>query len=179
MRDRWPPPNALDSCDVSVPAWRPPRTWSPRRRFPHLRDAGDRLTDLIDESMAEAVLSGKASLRSAGMRGGLTESAVGPRLARTKALAAYADPEGPRDRIGRETFVPVSGPIPETENIAYRRLAACRAASVVHPGPYGGLRRAPGALAHSVTQSGLHADGPMRILYLQFGAERELRVPHG
>lgn len=79
----------------------------------------------------------------------------------------------------REIFVPVTGPVPETDLIAYRRLPACRAASVMHAGPYGGLRRAADALAHWVTQSGLHADGPMRILYLQFGAERELRVPHG
>ena len=34
--------------------------------LPHLREAADRLTSLIDESMAEALLSGKVSLRSAG-----------------------------------------------------------------------------------------------------------------
>ncbi|MGK2876520.1 MAG: hypothetical protein ACSLEW_12930, partial [Nocardioides sp.] len=34
--------------------------------LPHLREGAERLTSLIDESMAEAVLSGKASLRSAG-----------------------------------------------------------------------------------------------------------------
>jgi len=62
--------------------------------LPHLREAAERLTELIDESMAEAVLSGKASLRSAGSRAGLSENAVGPRLARTSALAAYANDEG-------------------------------------------------------------------------------------
>jgi hypothetical protein len=30
-----------------------------------------------------------------------------------------------------------------------------------------------------VAKSGLSADGPMRILYLQFGAEPELKVPRG
>lgn len=79
----------------------------------------------------------------------------------------------------REIFVPVTGPIPETDLIAYRRLAACRAASVIHAGPYGGLGSAAETLARWVAQSGLRADGPMRVLYLQFGAERELRVPHG
>jgi DNA-binding transcriptional MerR regulator len=79
----------------------------------------------------------------------------------------------------REIFVPVTGPVPETDRIEYRRLAACRAASVIHAGPYGGLRRAGAALERWVAGSGLHADGPMRVLYLQFGAERELRVPHG
>ena len=44
--------------------------------------------------MAEAVLTGKASLRSAGVRAGLSENAVGPRLARTQTLGAYANDDG-------------------------------------------------------------------------------------
>ena len=66
----------------------------PDEALPYLRDAADRLAELLDESMAEAILSGKASLRSAGRRAGLTENAVGPRLARTRALGAYADSKG-------------------------------------------------------------------------------------
>ena len=62
--------------------------------LPYLREAVDRLTELIDESMAAAVLTGQASLRSAGARAGLTENAVGPRLARTRALSEYADDRG-------------------------------------------------------------------------------------
>jgi hypothetical protein len=62
--------------------------------LPHLRDAALRLTALIDESMAEAVLTGKASLRSAGIQAGLSENAVGPRLARTMTLGAYANEDG-------------------------------------------------------------------------------------
>ena len=62
--------------------------------LPYLREAADRLTELIDESMAAAVLSDNASLRKAGAAAGLTENAVGPRLARTPALAAYADERG-------------------------------------------------------------------------------------
>jgi hypothetical protein len=62
--------------------------------LPYLREAADRLTELIDESMAAAVLTGQASLRSAGAQAGLTENAVGPRLARTLALGAYADDRG-------------------------------------------------------------------------------------
>ena len=38
--------------------------------LPHLREAADRLTALIDESMAEALLAGKVSLRSAGAAAG-------------------------------------------------------------------------------------------------------------
>ncbi len=66
----------------------------PDEALPHLREAADRLTELIDESMAEAVLTGTASLRSAGARAGLSENAVGPRLARTRTLGAYANDEG-------------------------------------------------------------------------------------
>jgi hypothetical protein len=62
--------------------------------LPHLREAADRLTALIDESMAEALLSGKVSLRSAGAAAGLTENAVPPRLARTQSLGGYANDDG-------------------------------------------------------------------------------------
>jgi hypothetical protein len=67
---------------------------SPIEALRHLREAAERLTDLLDETMAAAVLSGQASLRAAGARAGLTENAVGPRLARTRRLAAYADERG-------------------------------------------------------------------------------------
>jgi hypothetical protein len=62
--------------------------------LPHLREAADRLAELLDETMAAAVLGGQASLRAAGARAGLTENAVGPRLARTRSLGAYADERG-------------------------------------------------------------------------------------
>ena len=62
--------------------------------LPYLREAAERLTELIDQSMADAVLKQNASLRAAGASAGLTENAVGPRLARTPSLAAYADERG-------------------------------------------------------------------------------------
>lgn len=62
--------------------------------LPYLRAAADTLAELIDESMAEAVVHQKASLRGAGAKAGLSENAVGPRLARTTALAPYANDEG-------------------------------------------------------------------------------------
>lgn len=62
--------------------------------LPHLREAADRLTALIDESMAEALLSGKVSMRAAGAAAGLSENAVPPRLARTRTLGAYANEDG-------------------------------------------------------------------------------------
>ena len=79
----------------------------------------------------------------------------------------------------REIFVPVTGPIPETARISYRRLPACRVASVIHRGPYAGVNAARAALVRWVAAAGLAPAGPMRTLYLQFGAEPELRLPPG
>lgn len=49
---------------------------------------------LLDEQLAAAVLDHEMSLRAAGKHAGLTENAVGPRLARTAALSGYARPDG-------------------------------------------------------------------------------------
>lgn len=62
--------------------------------LPLLREAVERLTELLDTSMAQAVLDEGDSLRAAGQKAGLSENAVGPRLARTPALAAYANADG-------------------------------------------------------------------------------------
>jgi hypothetical protein len=62
--------------------------------LPLLREAADRLAGLLDDAMAESVVAGGSSLRAAGARAGLSENAVGPRLARTAALAAYANDDG-------------------------------------------------------------------------------------
>jgi len=79
----------------------------------------------------------------------------------------------------QEIFVPVIGPIPETERISYRRLPAVRAASVIHRGGYAGVAAARSALLRWVEASGLAPAGPMRTLYLQFGADPSLRLPPG
>jgi len=76
-----------------------------------------------------------------------------------------------------EVFVPVRGPVPATDRIAYRRLPACRAASIIHRGSYAGLADSLAALRAWVASADFVAAGPFRILYLQFGAEPELRVP--
>ena len=79
----------------------------------------------------------------------------------------------------REIFVPVTGPITETDRITYRRLPAVRAASVIHRGGYEGVAVARAALLRWVEASGLAPSGPMRTLYLQFGADASLRLPPG
>lgn len=79
----------------------------------------------------------------------------------------------------REIFVPVTGPIAETDRIGARSLPGCRVASVIHRGHYGGVVPARHRLLRWVEAAGLAAAGPMRTLYLQFGAEPELRLPPG
>ena len=65
----------------------------PAGALPRLREAQDHLTAAIDEAMAAAVVEGQ-TIRSAGALAGLSENAVGPRLARTRTLAAYQSEEG-------------------------------------------------------------------------------------
>jgi DNA-binding transcriptional MerR regulator len=78
-----------------------------------------------------------------------------------------------------EIFVPVTGPVASTGRIGFRRLAACRAATVIVRGPYDLVRDARAALDQWVDAAGLEPAGTLRIIYLQFGAEPELRVPRG
>ena len=65
----------------------------PARALPHLRRAQELITAAIDEAMAAAVVEGE-TLRAAGALAGLSENAVGPRLARTRTLAAYQSEDG-------------------------------------------------------------------------------------
>lgn len=98
---------SLDAADGTMP----------EEALPHLREAAEKLTELIDGALADAVLGGGASLRSAGVRAGLSENAVGPRLARTRQLGAYADEKGrvtaagvERAKYDRESGTPRQAP---------------------------------------------------------------------
>ena len=95
---------------------------------------------------------------------------------------ALVEPREPLRSLAAEVFVPISGPLQGdrgigVREIGVRRLPAIRAASVIHRGSYGGLREARRALGDWVAAAGLVTTGPLRVLYLQFGAEPELRVP--
>lgn len=68
----------------------------PSQALPHLRAAQDHLTRAIDEAMAATVVSEGSTIRTAGALAGLSENAVGPRLARTTLLGAYAGPDASR-----------------------------------------------------------------------------------
>jgi effector-binding domain-containing protein len=76
-------------------------------------------------------------------------------------------------------FVPLRRRIPSTDRIGVGRLPATRAATVLHHGPYASLPGARSDLLAWVRATGLIPSGPLRVLYLQFGAEPELRVPRG
>lgn len=66
----------------------------PVEALPHLRAAQEHLTEAIDEAMAAAVTFEGSTIRSAGQLAGLSENAVGPRLARTRLLGAYGSEAG-------------------------------------------------------------------------------------
>jgi DNA-binding transcriptional MerR regulator len=78
---------------------------------------------------------------------------------------------------GGSLFVPVRRPFPSTGRIRGVALPAIRAATILHRGGYGGLHARHGALVAWVDQAGLARSGPLRILYLQFGAAPGLRLP--
>jgi DNA-binding transcriptional MerR regulator len=96
---------------------------------------------------------------------------------RDRGRRAARPPGAIRER--GEIFVPVTGPVPDTDEITYQRLPAARVASVIHRGGYGGVTTARSTLLEWVAAAGMSAAGPMRTLYLAFGADPELRVPPG
>ena len=99
-------------------------TVEPAEALPQLRAAADLLTELIDDTMARALVTGRSSLRAVGAGVGLSENAVGPRLARTARLAPYANDSGrvtaagvERARYDHETGrTPEPGPDPTDQD---------------------------------------------------------------
>jgi DNA-binding transcriptional MerR regulator len=76
-------------------------------------------------------------------------------------------------------FVPVRRLGSGTDRIGFRRLPPARAATILHRGAYASLPEAIEMLARWVAAAGHERVGSLRILYLQFGAEADLRLPHG
>ena len=74
-------------------------------------------------------------------------------------------------------YVPLTRPIPPGGEVTPAVLPAVRVASVLHRGRYEGLAAAEASLAGWTRDAGLATAGPVRTLYVQFGAEAELRVP--
>ena len=74
-------------------------------------------------------------------------------------------------------FVPLTRRIPSTARITCSTLAAARLATTLHRGGYDGLRAAEARLDGWLGATGLRRSGPIRLRYLQFGADRSLRLP--
>jgi effector-binding domain-containing protein len=93
-----------------------------------------------------------------------------PRPPGTLVTTAGPDP-------GVDVYVPLNGPIASTATITCEVLPPARMATVIHRGSYGGLRQVRRALDRWVSVTGAAAVGPLRILYLQFGADPRLGLP--
>jgi DNA-binding transcriptional MerR regulator len=76
-------------------------------------------------------------------------------------------------------FVPVTRPRQSMPGMGYRLLPARRMATILQPGGYAALPVARRSLERWAHSAGYTVDGPLRIVYLQFDAERELRLPPG
>lgn len=126
---------ARDAPDLDGLIGRATRSLADARRcptaaeaLPHLIDAQQDLNRAVDEAMAAAVLEEGVSLRQAGQLAALSENAVGPRLARTTRLRAYATPEGrvtrtsvERARYDAELGRPAPTPETTTTPLRFRR----------------------------------------------------------
>jgi DNA-binding transcriptional MerR regulator len=73
-----------------------------------------------------------------------------------------------------EIFVPVRRAAPSLE---VRRLPAIRAATILHHGAYEKIAATRAVLDEWIERAGLAPAEPVRIVYLQFGAEADLRLP--
>lgn len=90
---------------------------------------------------------------------------------------AHRPPGALLDDGERLIFVPVRRAIEPTARIGFRRLPAGRAVTILHRGDYDTLPVARRELEAWAEAAGHEPTGPLRILYLQFGAEAELRLP--
>lgn len=94
--------------------------------------------------------------------------AAGVRAPRPPALVRELD--------GRSwVAVPVRRAVPRA--FTAERLPAIRAATAIHRGDYATLEATHRDLLAWLRATGLDPVGPTRVLYLQFGAEDELRLP--
>ena len=115
------------------------------------------------------------SSRPVGVKDGVEERSTRSRSMSATSAGGPAARRAPSQR----DFRTHRGSLPEPDPIGYRRLPAVRVASIIHRGPYAGVAGARAALRRWVGPPASPPPGPMRTLYLAFGAEPELRVPPG
>ena len=97
---------------------------------------------------------------------------LGRRARRPPGIVEVADEQ-------TDVYIPLTRAIAPTGRIRCERLPAIRAATIIVRGGYDRLAGARAALARWVDAAGLAPAGPIRIVYLQFGAAPDLRVPGG
>lgn len=98
-------------------------------------------------------------------------------VVRDRGLRAHRPPGAiPSER---RIWVPLRRTMPATERIDVTRLPATRAATILHRGDYRTMAATQRQLEGWLAASGLRPSGPLRVLYLQFGAEPELALPRG
>jgi DNA-binding transcriptional MerR regulator len=78
-----------------------------------------------------------------------------------------------------DVYVPLTRPIPNAGRIESRRLPTIRAATIIVRGGYDRLGGARQTLDRWIDAAGLRQAGPTRVVYLQYGAARDLRIPSG
>jgi DNA-binding transcriptional MerR regulator len=86
-------------------------------------------------------------------------------------------PPASGSRLPEEVAIPIKATFEPRGRVAARELPASRAATLIHRGPYAGLVGVQRSLQSWVRSAGLTTSGRLRVVYLQFGAEPELRVP--
>lgn len=74
---------------------------------------------------------------------------------------------------GTEVAVPVRAAVTDGD-VTSRRLPSTRAATLLHHGPYESFVGTRDRLDHWLGASGYERTGPLRIVYLRFGAESDL-----
>ena len=84
---------------------------------------------------------------------------------------------GPHGTVPDEVAIPVTARFAGRDRITVRELPAGRVAAAIHRGSYAGLAEVRRSLESWVRAARLQPTGRLRVVYLQFGAEPELRVP--
>jgi len=100
-------------------------------------------------------------------------------VVRDAGVRAHRPPGMLLEPSGSTLYVPVRRAVVASERIGNLVLPATRAATILHRGGYEGLTGRSHELEAWVGRVGLAPAGPMRILYLQFGADPTLRLPGG
>jgi len=85
---------AIDAASVALASADAVIQEAPSAALPLLRAAQEHVTTAIDEAMAAVLVAEGGTIRTTGALAGLSENAVGPRLARTRLLAAYGSESG-------------------------------------------------------------------------------------